>query len=110
MNEGNAQSRREVLADLLQLRKPLEAAVAAVRQLPWDSEEELIGLTTEDVLGVLQRYLSGGLTAKEVERWANTIESREDVGFGAGDDELLRRFVFETANPQLAEAISPAYA
>jgi hypothetical protein len=105
-----AQERRDLLVDLIELRLPLSEAVAAVRELPWDSDVELVLLTRASVGALLQLYLRGELSPADLETWANAVEGRDDIGAEPGYEELLRAFVFETANPLLAEPISDSYA
>ena len=100
----------KALVDLLELRTPLVDAVAAVRELPWDSEVELIVLTRQHVSNMLRQYLTGCLTEPEVELWANVVEGREDIGFAAESADLLSAFIFEAANPLITEPMSPARA
>jgi hypothetical protein len=107
---ADAGRRRDVLADLVKLRLPPDAAVAAVRALPWDSVVEMVVLARRDAHELLQRYLRGELSPSDVESWADAVESRDDIGFESGHEELLRAFVFETANPVLFEPISETYA
>jgi hypothetical protein len=54
--------------------------------------------------------LEGELTTADAEQWANAVEGRDDIGFEQGYEELLRTFVFEVANPVLAEPITENYA
>lgn len=69
-----AQGRRDVLVDLIELRLPLSEKVAAVRELPWDSDVELELLTRASVDALLQRYLRGELSPPHLETWANAVE------------------------------------
>lgn len=102
--------RRHALVDLVELRVAPSEAVAAVRQLPWDSEVELVLLSRANVVVLLTRYLHRELSKAELEAWANAVEGREDIGVEPDDEESLRAFVFETANPVLAGPISDDYA
>jgi hypothetical protein len=106
---SDAQRRRDVLVDLIELRLSPSAAIAAVKQLSWDSDAEVARLTRVNAVAMLQRYLRGELSAADFEGWADAVESREDVGEEPGYEESLRAFVFETANPLLAEPISDSY-
>lgn len=110
MTASGAQRRRAVLLDLIELRLAPSAAVAAVRELPWDSDVELVLLTRAHVVAMLQRYLRCELNEADLEAWADAVEGRDDIGAEPGDEELLRAFVFETANPMIAEPISDAFA
>ena len=85
-------------------------AAAAVRGLPWDSDGELVTLVRANAIGLLQRYIRGELTRSDLEMWADAVEARDDIGLEQGQEDVLRAFVFETANPTLAEPISPSYA
>lgn len=110
MTTAEARQRRDVLVDLIELRRSPGVAIAAVRELPWDSDVEIVLLARVNAVAVLQRYLRGELSAADLEGWADAVEGREDVGSEQGHEELLRAFVFETANPVLAEQISDSYA
>lgn len=95
--------RAVILSELITLRLPLEEAVARVRALPWDSDDELVVLDRSAALSALMNYRSGDLDPEQFEMWAETIEGREDIGFEAGYEELLSQFVFESANPLLTQ-------
>lgn len=105
MMDFSAQQHREILLDLIEVRLPLADAIAAVRELPWDSDIELALLERAHVITLLQRYLRHELTPADLEEWANAVEGREDIGLEPACEEL-EAFVFETANPLLAEPIS----
>ena len=102
--------RSAVLGDLVSLRIPMDQAVSAVRTLPWDTDDELVVLDRDAAVSALRRYRSGGLTASELEAWAEAIEGRDDIGFEPGHERTLSQFVFETANPSLAQALTDRYA
>lgn len=108
--EPENQRRRDTLVDLIELRVPLSEGVAAVRRLRWDSDNDLVFLSSANVVTALRKYLHGDLSAVDLESWANALESREDIGVEPGKEESLRAFVFETANPALAAPISDDYA
>lgn len=110
MSAPDDRARRDALVDLVELREALPDAITAVRKLPWDSEVELVLLTRANAVLLLTRYLRRELSAAELEAWANAVETREDIGAESGHEELLRSFLFESANPLLAEQISDGYA
>jgi hypothetical protein len=43
---------------------------------------------------------AGRLSPADLTAWADALESRDDVAFAAGSDELLREFLFVFANPE----------
>jgi hypothetical protein len=87
---------------------PLEETVAALREFPWDSDEELVTLTAGHVVEVLRRCCAGELTAREVEDWADAVEMREDLGFEDSPDERAQDAVNFLANPLLNGELTPA--
>lgn len=95
-------SRVEELVALAEVRGNIGDLVARVRLLPWDSEDELVFLQPSHICNVLQRFMSGALTAEEVHSWANALECREDIGFGPECKAVL----FELANPLLTQPLS----
>jgi hypothetical protein len=99
--------RKELVLDVVQLRRPLHAAIQALGQLPWDCDEELVLLGPFDALRVMSRYLSGEMTSKDVDDWANALEARDDVGVEDGARDLLEDFIFTMANPLLTEPLTP---
>jgi hypothetical protein len=101
-----AGDRRELVLDVIQIRRPLHAAIEALAQLPWDCEQELALVGRPDALRVMRRFLSGDLTSTEVEDWANALEARDDVGFDDDARDLVEDFIFTMANPLLTEPLT----
>jgi len=99
--------RADALRDLIELRKPLAAAVTQVRMLPWDSDKALVVLTKRDVSRLLDMYLSGQLVASEVELWADALESRDDIAYEQDAEEVLRDMIFQLANPDITVQLEP---
>jgi hypothetical protein len=89
------------LEDLLLLRIPVDTAANRVKKFPWDSETEMVVLTTHDCLRLLDGYLSGRLTGGDCELWAFTLEGRDDVGLERGSEPMLKDFLFDTSSPEL---------
>jgi len=106
MMAADDRRRRDALVDLVDLRVSLSAAIAATKQLPWDSDVEQVLLSRANVVGLLARYLRRELSSDDLEAWANAVEGREDIGVEPHDAEMLRKFIFEFANPELAHPIS----
>lgn len=98
--------RRRVLEQLLALDRPLDEIRAALAAFPWDSEEELVHVTPHQVASLLQRFLAGEVSRKEMEDWANLVEGRDDVGFPPGGETVLKEFIFDAANPELTAPLS----
>ncbi len=94
--------RRRILSALLEVGPDIEGVYAELATLPWDCPAPLVTLRTQHVTSVLRRFLDGILDAVSIERWANAIESREDIAFDSAREESLRNIVFALANPELS--------
>lgn len=99
--------RHVVLRDLVSARQPIEQTIWRVKALPWDSNRVLVILYRTDMSRLLRRYLHGEVSGKQCTAWADAIEARDDIGFEYGQAELLKRLIFELANPELEGQISP---
>jgi hypothetical protein len=99
----NQDARTNQLRKLLDLPDDLDLVAQRLAAFPWDSDEELVTLTTEQAKSVLRRYLDGAIAAKGLVAWAELLEGREDVGFETAD---LRQLLFELANPELEGPLS----
>lgn len=68
----------------------------------WDwSSEPLLVLTAEHFISIMDRFLSGQLSADQVEEWAENLEQREDVAFSSERKEILDEMLFCLANPSI---------
>jgi hypothetical protein len=100
-------TRARVLAAIIGLEGQLAMNLAELRKLGWDGDVDLAILTREHARHLLDRFLSDQLSATECQQWAEALEAREDVGFEAAYEDQLKRLVFELANPELAEPLTP---
>jgi hypothetical protein len=101
-----ANDRQEALRNLIRLRTPAVDIAKQLRAFSWDSDEPLVTFTRSDCQHVLDTYLSGDLDEHGVEEWANVVESRDDIGFEAEGETLLKDFVFQMANPVIANPLT----
>jgi hypothetical protein len=100
-------SRVNALQDLLELRRPITQAAAAVDQLPWDSDAELVTLRRGDAIRLIEGCLRGKISQDDLRVWAETLEGRDDVGFELDFEDVLKQLLFEFSSPELFEPISP---
>lgn len=105
MTETAATQRRDALLDLVGLRTDVSLAAKSLRDLPWDSQVDLVLLCREDVRRVLELFRNGRLSEADVELWAESIEGREDIGLEVGHEKMLGQFLFEAANPELSRPL-----
>ena len=107
---GAQRSRADVLVDLIEFRRPIDAAVNAIAALDWDSDQPLVVLRCHHVRELLGRFEGGKVSAAEVEAWAEALECRDDVGYEPDYDRQLREFLFQASTPELNEPISSDFA
>lgn len=101
------QARKAALEDLIQLRGSVDDARKRLRPFGWDSAPDLVTLSAATVIDVLDRYLSGDLTAEQIEKWADAIEVRDDIAFPPLFDTVMKELFFELANPEIEGPLSP---
>jgi hypothetical protein len=96
----------------IELLRSLIDATARARQLapllasyPWDSQDELVILSVDHVRSVLIRYLSGSMSSKELEEWADLIECRDDIGFASNSAKCIGEIIHSLANPAIMSEI-----
>jgi len=99
--------RAELLRALIAYELPIGPVLADLRSFGWDAPNPLVVLTREDMVRILDRYLTGELGAAEVTDWADLIECREDIGFPGGDKDVLSDALFRLANPNLRGDVTP---
>lgn len=102
--------RHLLLCSLLGMTRPIDGLLHDIADIGWDSEHELVILRRDHVIDILSRFKLGALDAEAVERWANAIEGREDVGLDPGSRELLEAAIFDLANPVLQGPLTPELA
>ena len=109
-SDGQQAARVSALRDLVQWRRlPIADAIARMNEFSWDSDE-LVELTVVDAAASLDRYLAGEAAAEDVNAWADALEGRDDLALEGAHSELLKEFLFEIANPELAEPLTPTFA
>jgi hypothetical protein len=106
-DDADLSARRRVLTAILAQDGELASNLSELEALGWDSDVHLAVLTREHARRLLDAFLARQVSAVECEQWAEALEAREDVGFEAGYEELLKRLVFELANPDITEPLTP---
>ncbi len=99
-------TRKELLSQLLARTRPAAPILGELAEFGWDSDRDLVVLTREHLKEVLREFAQGALSADDVQTWAEALEAREDIGFEAGQDEILKCVVFALANPAICEPLS----
>lgn len=99
--------RIDVLEDLIRFSKDVSVLEKNLSKFNWDYEREPIIIKGSAVQAVLERYLNGEYTAKDLESWANLIELREDLEFEQEKYEVIEDVIYRLANPDLQEKLTP---
>ncbi len=94
-------NRRQTLQELVTFSKPLEFIAKELSQFEWDYDGKPVTIKPVHIVNVLNRFLFGDLTAKELEDWANLIECREDLEYDKYNQEQLEKIIYELANPEI---------
>ena len=102
--------RLAIVSGLIEMTVSLENVAAKLSKFEWDYEGQGVELTRQHLSHSLKRYLQGSLTAKDIEQWANTIETREDIYFESTHEEKVGDVLHELANPTLAQLLNESRA
>lgn len=100
------EDRTSLLERIIRFEAPIEDTVAMLAAYGWASDRELVRLGPGDVIAILDRFLEGELTDRQVAYWAELLELREDVGYDPAWSESLRRAVGQLASPEVHGAIT----
>jgi len=87
-----------ILLDLVHFKNNIDTLKNMLSQIGFDSEIELVSMSRDNIVEILQRSLDKKISFLELEEWANLIECREDIGF---EDEKTQEMIFKLANPYL---------
>ena len=102
--------RRELLKSLAEYTLPIEPVLVELREYGWGAEAPLFTITRRHVLGILSRYLGGNSPPSTSRTGADLVECRVDLGYERGFEDALQRALFELANPNLTEPVTPKVA
>ena len=91
-------NKTSILLDLVHFKNNIDTLKNMLSQIGFDSETELVSMSRDDIVEILQRSLDKKISFLELEEWANLIECREDIGF---EDEKTQEMIFKLANPYL---------
>ena len=91
-------NKTSILLDLVHFKNNIDTLKNMLSQIGFDSETELVSMSRDDMVEILQRSLDKKISFLELEEWANLIECREDIDF---EDEKTQEMIFKLANPYL---------
>jgi len=88
----------DILLNLINFAKDMSAIKSDLAKIGFNSESELVTITKNTIVNILNRVIDKEISYDLLEEWANLIECREDIGY---EDEILQEIIFELANPCL---------
>ena len=91
-------NKTSILLDLVHFKNNIDTLKNMLSQIGFDSEIELVSMSRDNIVEILQRSLDKKISFLELEEWANLIECREDIGF---EDKKTQEMIFKLANPYL---------
>ena len=97
-NLEHQDNKTSILLDLVHFKNNIDALKNMLSEIGFDSETELVSMSRDDIVKILQRSLDKKISFLELEEWANLIECREEIGF---TDEKIQEMIFKLANPYL---------
>ncbi|HEY0199809.1 MAG TPA: hypothetical protein VGC19_14945 [Rhodanobacter sp.] len=95
-------SRAALVTELVRHERAVTDILRELAPYGWDCDSPLVQLLPEHIVDVLDRFLSGELSADQVDAWANAIECREDIGYDPSS--VPGKVLHELANAALPRA------
>jgi hypothetical protein len=92
--------RRQALVDLIDLRKPIDAAIRSLSSHAWGMAPEVV-FGGRQISRALAMFLAGEIDTRDLERWADAIEGRDDVEYDPSHSPAVADFLFEVSTPQV---------
>ncbi|ADI08422.1 hypothetical protein SBI_05302 [Streptomyces bingchenggensis BCW-1] len=102
MNQQEVQA----LLDLIHLDGRVDDLAAAARSASGGRIDEVAHLSPERAIGVLDKFLSGSVSARELTEWAEVVHSLDTIGVTEEHEDLLIQLLFEISTPELFYEIS----
>ncbi|NUS82861.1 MAG: hypothetical protein HOY75_08925 [Streptomyces sp.] len=96
----NQQEVKAVL-DLLDLNGRVDHLAPTARSASAGQIDEVVYLRLEGAIGVLNKFLSGRVSARELTEWAEVVHSLDAIGITEGHEDLLIQLLFEISTPEL---------
>jgi hypothetical protein len=93
--------RVEALVQIITFGECREQAFSALSQFGFDSDVELVEISDSMLADVLQLFITGLISADDLEEWANFIECRDDINFSRNEG-----YIYALANPELMGEIN----
>ena len=94
-------TRMMLLKELVELKRPTEDVLNDLMSYGWDSDEDLLTITLDDIIKVLQIYLDGKIDENAIVGWASSLECREDLGHQSNFEDKIKDTIFMLSTPEI---------
>ncbi|BBB26696.1 hypothetical protein [Amphritea japonica] len=89
-------NRVESLSQIINFGEHREQAYSCLVRASHESVNEQVGVTKQQLLAVLNRYIVGDICTDDLEEWAMFVECRDDINHSAIED-----YIYALSNPML---------
>lgn len=104
---SDTHNRQLLLSQVMRADMGFQQAIKKLYEFDWDYEDAPVLLSVAVIKSILQRFLSGDLSDRDVYVWADALELREDV---QEENESVSYALHALANPDLEGALTPLFA
>lgn len=98
-------NRVESLSQIINFGEHREQAYSCLVSGSRESVYEQIGVTKQQLIEVLNKYIAGDINTDDLEEWAMFVECRDDIDHSAIED-----YIYALSNPSLMGEIDQAKA
>ncbi len=102
----DSKRREKLIRKIIDFDDAINQHIKEISTYGWDSDRELVILSKTDIANILQKFSSGEISKQELDKWANFIECREDIGFEEPRREALQEIIHWLANPDLGYEVN----
>jgi len=97
----SGRQRRDTLRALVAWSGELTQLTAGLAHGAILPESDAVVIRRQDVMNAIERFESGDATALELEEWAETVHTNEDIELDENDRSLVAQALFELSTPEL---------
>ncbi|MEU1667737.1 hypothetical protein ABZ547_30030 [Streptomyces sparsogenes] len=95
------QQEMQTLLDLLDLNGRVDDLAPAANLASHGQIDEVVYLRPEGAIRVLEKFIAGDISARELTQWAEVVHSLDTIGVAEEHEDLLIQLLFEISTPEL---------
>lgn len=97
-------TRKELVTALIAYKGDIDDVLDELSQYPVDPTP-IATLTRQHIIAVLERYIKDMILSSEVEYWIDAVETRDDIGYEKGYEDIIADTLIKLGQQQLNEAL-----